>query len=84
MEHALLIWDYTSFEAAKRATAKFIQDAVDELWYRNFHHHSSFYTSGMAKQLIKHLDANCGGLHPSKFVNLPTKMMSYDLLEEAQ
>jgi hypothetical protein len=44
---------------------------------------------------MEHLDANCGGLHPSKLVNLPTKMLLYydkadgipeyiDLLEEAQ
>ncbi len=44
---------------------------------------------------MEHLKANCGSLHPSELVNLPTKMMSYydkadgipeyiDLLEEAQ
>ena len=80
------------FGAAEQATAKFIQDAVDKLWYHNLHHHCLFYTSIKDKQLIEHLDANCGGLHPSELVNLPTKMMSYykkaipeyiDLLEEA-
>ncbi len=30
-----------------------------------------------ARQLINHLDANCGGLHPSELVNLPTDMMGY-------
>ena len=94
-EHAVLVRDYASFEAAERATAKFIRDAVDELWYRDLRHQHSFYTNVTAKQLIEHLDANCGGLHPSELVNLPTEMMTYydkadgipeyiDLLEEGQ
>jgi hypothetical protein len=94
-EHAVLIRDYALFEAAEWATAKFIRDAVDKLWYCDLRHQCSFYTSVTAKQLIEHLDANCGGLHPSKLVNLPTEMMSYydkadgipeyiDLLKEAQ
>ena len=29
------------------------------------------------QQLLELLDANCGGLHPSKLVNLPTEMMGY-------
>jgi hypothetical protein len=44
---------------------------------------------------LDHLDANCGGLHPSELVNLPTDMMGYyadaegipeyiNMLEEAQ
>jgi hypothetical protein len=94
-EHAVLVRDYALFEAAERATAKFIRDAVDELWYRDLRHQRSFYTNVTAQQLIEHLDANCGGLHPSELVNLPTKMMTYydkadgipeyiDLLEEGQ
>ena len=94
-EHAVLVRDYASFEAAERAMAKFIRDAVDELWYRDLRHQRSFYTNVTVKQLIEHLDANCGGLHPSELVNLPTEMMTYydkadgipeyiDLLEEGQ
>ena len=94
-EHAVLVRDFASYEAAERATAKFIRDAVDELWYRDLKHARSFYTSVTAKQLIDHLDANCGGLHPSELVNLPTEMMTYyakaegipeyiNMLEEAQ
>lgn len=37
----------------------------------------SFYTNVSAKQLIDHLDTNCGGLHPSELVKLPTEMMTY-------
>jgi hypothetical protein len=94
-EHAVLVTDYARFEAAERATAKFIRDIVDEIWYRDLRHARSFYTNVTAKQLIDHLDANCGGLHPSELVNLPTEMMSYyakadgipeyiDMLEETQ
>ena len=46
-------------------------------------------------QLMEHLDANCGGLHPAELINLPTKMLVYysradgipeyiSMLEEAQ
>ena len=76
-EHAVLIQDYASFEAAKHAMAKFIQDAVNELWYHDLHHQCFFYTNVTAKQLIEHLNANCSSLHPSELVNPPTKMMSY-------
>ena len=49
----------------------------------------------MAAELMAHLDANCGGLHPRKLVSLPTDMLGYymdvegipeyiDKLEEAQ
>ena len=93
--HAILRRDYASYEAAERATAKFIRDAVDELWYRDLRHPRSFYTNVTAKQLLEHLDANCGGLHPSELVNLPTEMLGYyadaegipeyiNMLEEAQ
>ncbi len=94
-EHAVLVRNYASFEAAEQATPKFIRDLVDKLWYRNLCHQRSFYTNVTAKQLMEHLDANCGGLHPSELVNLPTKMLLYydkadgipeyiNLLEEAQ
>ena len=94
-DHAVRVRDFASYEAAERATAKFIRDAIDEIWYRDLRHARSFYTNVTAKQLIDHLDANCGGLHPSKLINLPTEMMSYyakaegipeyiDMLEDAQ
>ena len=68
---------------------------MDEIWYRDLRHARSFYTSVTAVQLLDHLDANCGGLHPSELVNLPTEMMGYytladgipeyiNMLEEAQ
>lgn len=58
-------------------------------------HARSFYTRVTAKQLLNHLDANCGGLHPSDLVCLPNDMLGYytategipeyiNMLEEAQ
>ena len=76
-EHALRVADFASYEAAERAVAKFIRDAVDELWYRDLRHPRSYYTTVTANDLLAHLDANCGGLHPSELVNLPTEMMGY-------
>ena len=94
-EHAILVRDYASYDAAERATAKFIREAVDEIRYRDLRHTRSFYTSVTAYQLMEHLDANCGGLHPSDLVHIQTDMMGYyaqaegipeyiNMLEEAQ
>jgi hypothetical protein len=94
-QHAIKERDYASHEAAERAAAKFIRDAVNETWYRDLRHARSFYTRVTAKQLLAHLDANCGGLHPSELVRLPNDMLGYyttaegipeyiNMLEEAQ
>ena len=69
--------DFDSYEAAERTVAKFIQDAVNEIWYLDLHDVQSFYTNITAVQLIKHLEDDCGGLHPSELVNLPTEMLGY-------
>ena len=93
-EHAVRVRDYASYEAAERATAKFIRDSVDEIWYRDLRHQRSFYTTVTAMQLMEHLDDNSGGLHPSELISLPTEMRTYytqadgipeyiDMLEEA-
>ena len=50
---------------------------VDKLWYQDLCHECLFYTNLATKQLRTHLDDNCGGLHPSKLVNLPTDMLGY-------
>ena len=63
--------------AAERATAKFLREAVDEIWYRDLRHAISFYTTVNAMTIMTHLNANCGGLHPSELVTLPTDMMGY-------
>jgi hypothetical protein len=94
-EHAILVKDFAAYEATEQATAKFLRKAVDEIWYRNLRHARSFYTNVTAYQLMEHLEANCGGLHPAELINLPTEMLSYyaqadgipeyiNMLEEAQ
>lgn len=50
---------------------------VEEIWYHGLHYARSFYTNVTAQQLLDHLDANCGGLHPSELVNLHKDMMGY-------
>jgi hypothetical protein len=93
--HARIIRDYKSYDAAERAVAKFIREAVDEVWYKDLKDVRSFYTNVTAKELMDHLDANCGGLHSSEVVHLQTEMMTFyakadgipeyiDMLEEAQ
>lgn len=56
---------------------KLIRDVVDEIWYKDLKHPCSFYTTVTAAQLLEHLDANCGGLHPIDLINLPMDMMTY-------
>ena len=81
-EHAILVKDYATYETAERATAKFIRDMVDEMWYRDLRHDQSLYTTVTAAALLHHLDTNCGGLHPSELVNLPTEMLGYYAIAE--
>jgi hypothetical protein len=76
-EHAILVKDFAAHEATEQATAKFLRNAVDEIWYRNLRHARSFYTNVTAYQLMEHLKANCGGLLPAELINLPTEMLSY-------
>jgi len=76
-EHAITVKDFASYEAAERAVAKFIREAVDEVWYRDLRHATTYYTNVTAKQLIDHLMTNCGGLHPSELISLPTEMIGY-------
>ena len=94
-EHAVRVQDFASYEAAERATAKFIRDAVDEIWYRDLRHPQAFYVNVKALDLMQHLADNCRGLHPAELVNLPTLMMGFyheaegipeyiNMLEDAQ
>ncbi len=76
-EHAILVKDYAAYEAAERATAKFIHEAVDEVWYRDLRHARWFYVNVTTKELITHLADNCRGLHPAELVNVPTSMLSF-------
>ncbi len=50
--------------------------------YKDLKHPRSFYTSVTAMDLLDHLDANCGGLHPSELITLPTEMMGFYALAD--
>ena len=68
-KHARIVRDYKSFDAAERAVSKFIRNAVEEVWYKDLKDVCLFYTNVTAKELIDHLNDNCGGLHSSEVVH---------------
>ena len=87
--------DYECYDAAERATVKFLRDLVDETWYKDLKDAEAFYTEVTAFDLLDHLDRNCGGLHAIDLVHLNTEMMGYyaeaegipeyiNMLEDAQ
>ena len=43
VEHAILVRDNASYEAAERAVAKFVRDAANEIWYRDLCDARLFY-----------------------------------------
>ena len=69
--------DYECYDAAERATVKFLRDLVDETWYKDLKDAEAFYTEVTAFDLLDHLDRNCGGLHAIDLVHLNTEMMGY-------
>ena len=75
--HNVLLADYASFIAAERGIKTFLQSIVDELWYQDLKHATSYYNMVTAHELISHLDTNCGGLHPSELISLPNEMGGY-------
>ena len=75
--HTLLLQDYYSYVAAKKGAAKFIRDSVDETYYKDLEHATTFYNSVMAEALLNHLRTNCGGVKPENLIALQTAMSSY-------
>ena len=69
--------DYECYDAAKRATVKFLRDLINETWYKDLKDAEAFYTEVIAFDLLDHLDRNCGGLHTINLVHLNTEMMGY-------
>ncbi len=58
-EHAILVQDHASYNAAECVTAEFIGEAVNEIWYRNLLQSISFYTTVKAMTRL-----NVGGYIP--------------------
>ena len=68
--HTLLLQDYYSYVAAEKGAAKFICDSVDETYYKDLKHATTFYNSITAKELLLHLRTNCGGIEPKNLIAL--------------
>jgi hypothetical protein len=75
--HKSRLDDYSSYEAAERGVAKFLQDVIDELWYNNLEDTEFFYTKVTAIDIMALLDSNSGGLHAVDMINLRTNMIQY-------
>jgi hypothetical protein len=69
--------DYASCKAAKRGSAKFLHNVVDEIWYNNLKDTNTFYTKITALEIMVHLDANSGGLHAIDMISLSLNMTQY-------
>ena len=50
---------------------------INKIWYKDLKNPRTFNSSMTAMELLNHLDVNCGSLHPSKHIILPTEMMGY-------
>jgi hypothetical protein len=57
--------DYASYEAAICGVAKFLHNAVNEIWYKDLKDAKMFYTKVTALEIMAPLDANSGGCMPS-------------------
>lgn len=80
--HTLLLNDYYSFVAAEKGAAKFIRTCVDETYYKDLQHATTFYNKVTAEELLVHLRSNCGGVEPENLIALQTAMASYYTLCE--
>ena len=75
--HTLLLQDYYSYFPGKKGAAKLICDSVDETYYKDLKHATNFYNSITAKELLLHLQTNCGGVEPKNIIALQTAMSLY-------
>jgi hypothetical protein len=69
--------DFASYEAAERGVAKFLREAVEEVWYNDLKDAETFYTKVTAWEIMALLEANSGGLHAMDMVGLRTNMHQY-------
>jgi hypothetical protein len=75
--HNALLADYALFACAEQCTSKFIQDMIGEVHYKELKVTGTFYKNVSAYTLLEHLETNCGGLHTTDLINLPTQMIVY-------
>ena len=72
-----LINNFNTFTAAEHSFTKFIRDIVEKLWYKDHKSIGTFYTHVTRYDLLRHLETNCGGLHPTELVSLPQDMLGF-------
>jgi hypothetical protein len=75
--HKSRLDDYLSYKVAERGVAKFLREAVKEVWYNNLKDAKTFYTKVMALDIMSLLNANRGGLHAIDMIGLRTNMHQY-------
>ncbi len=57
--------------------AKFLHEAVEEVWYNDIKAAKSFYTKVTTWDIMSLLDANSGRLHAIDMIGLGTNMHQY-------
>ena len=75
--HTLLLQYYYSYASTEKGAAKFIRESVEKTFYKDLEHATTFYNIVMAKELLLHLQTNCGGAKPKNLIALQTAMSSY-------
>ena len=75
--HKAPLADYASFACPEKCTSKFIQDVIYEVHYKDLKVTGPFNNNVSAYTLMEHLKTNCGGLHTTDLINLPTQMIGY-------
>ena len=75
--HKARIQDYLIYDAALRATHRFILNVIDDTYVRTLKHATTYYTKVHPRTILKHLRTTCGGLHPIDAVSLINDMNHY-------
>ena len=57
--------DFASYEAAERGVAKFLRDAVEEVWYNDLKDAETFYTKSRRGRSCLSSKSTAGGFTPS-------------------
>lgn len=94
-EHRVKRADYKTYTMAERETKDFILAVVEDTWVRELKDSSTFYSLVTARELLKHLQSTCTGLHALDVLTLQNEMQKYhvevegvpeyiNMLEDAQ
>ncbi len=75
--HKACLDNYASYKAVEHGAAKFLQETVDKVWFKDLKDADSFYTKVSALEIISFLDTNSGGLHAIDMISLRTNMHQY-------